>query len=523
MASVIVQTPDHVHVSNHGAHGDGVHDDYAAIQGAITAALASKQPLRFDARTYAVSQPIVIDHFLSVFGQPRSGDAWTSIKALEPMRAVLELRGGVTHRVHDVELDADHKAKHALFLQGCSFGDFDRVTVTRATHDGVFLAKYTDTGGYSIDDNNRWTRLTAAANGTLFLTPDLRPEYVIGEGTPRVSFPQAVSLPGASCSCEDGSRVVTFEGVDILELDLRPGDPIRIVNGSTRKHFGDHFLVQKVISDSALAVNVAPDVTASGCSFAIGRGDGYHEEEGDGDNNLATFHDGLWRANAGCGVQIHGSYGCRFYGGNIEYGPFWGAKIGCYAEEYVSTSISPVFVGTYFEALSRRPFALISAVGLRLDGLVAVEGDDAYDAVGGAQTPYVRGIRLSDSGIEPIGFLRNSMPSTWLYDGKLQGHTTIESAVVQPINATGTNDTPSNHWVIRTGLDPITLTGTPTLALRTGKFLFLENEGPASVTLQDDLELPGSGLRLVGPTLTLEPGHVILLMCNGTRWTQVRT
>ncbi len=523
MSSVLVQTPDHVHVSNHGAVGDGVHDDSAAIQGAITAALASKQPLRFDARTYAVSQPVVIDYFLTVLGSPRSGDAWTSIKALEPMRAVMELRGGVTHRVHDVELDANRLAKHALLSQGCSFGDFDRVTVTRATHDGVFLAKLTDTGAASIDDNNRWTRITAVANGTLFLTPDLRPEYVIGEGTPRVSYEQAVSLTGASCSCEAGSRVVTFDGVDLLELDLRPGDPIRIVNGSTRKHFGDHFLVQAVLSDTTLAVNVAPDVTASGCSFAIGRGDGYHEEEGDGDNNLATFHDGLWRANAGCGLQIHGSYGCRMYGGNVEYGPFWGIKLGCYAEEYVSTSISPIFDGTYFEALSRRPFALISAVGLRLDGLVAPEGDDAYDAVGGADTPYVRGVRISDSGIEPIGFLRNTVPTTRIVDAHIQGHTVIDGSIVQPINEAGTNDTPSNHWLVRTGLDDVVLTGTPTIALRVGKFLFLENDGPATVTLQDESELPGSGLRLASPTIVLEPHQVVLLICNGAAWTQVRT
>jgi hypothetical protein len=63
--------------------------------------------------------------------------------------------------------------------------------------------------------------------------------------------------------------------------------------------------------------------------------------------------------------------------------------------------------------------------------------------------------------------------------------------------------------------------GTPTLALRGSKPLWLQNDGPGAVTLQDESVLAGSKLKLRSPTLTLEEKQIVHFLCDGVHWIQV--
>jgi hypothetical protein len=512
-----------IYVGDFGAVGDGATPDANAIQLAIDKAIEVNKPLHFDAKTYLVEKELHISDFVALFGTPRcgvrelggSGDGKTTLRAGTSMRSVLTLSANRTVQLRDIAIDGKRNATYCLYFDGSSLAQIERLTVTGAIKDGVHLARVSDAGTAPINDANRFLQLTASQNGTLYLTQDLRSQYVITEGVPRVLPEQAITL-NATCSVNAGDRTVTFGGVDLTTLHLRPSDPIRIVTGVEPTHF----LVTEVVSATELKVSLPPTVTASGLSFAIGSGDGYHEVEGHVDNAINTFDDGTFRSNAGVALGFAGGSGPRMRGGQVEYGPFWGIRVGAQAANIVSASLSPQFYGTYFEALSRKPFIFRGALSL---GVYHVQdfgypGEQAFDL---PHPENVRGIYVTDGVTKSIGWHLNELPSNTLQDAKANGHFHLTRAILQPVNDAGTNNASTSFMVMRPGTTDLVLTGTPTFALVSDKIMILHNEGPAKVTLQDESVLAGSKFRLSSATFTMSERDTITMACDGTYWIEI--
>jgi hypothetical protein len=420
------------------------------------------------------------------------------------MRAVLDLHGNKTFRLSDVVLDANCKADHALYLAGCSRSHFDRVEVGGALYDGVHLAKHQDGGAHAINDANAFAGLTAGGNGVFFRTP--------GVGTEHLFAQQISTLTGASASVAAGSNIVSFDGVDLTELGIRAGDPLRVVTGGR-----EFFLIQGVLSESTLRVSLAPDVSVSGCDFAIGRGCGYYEEDGSGDNNTNQFLGGLFRCNAGYGLALGGGYGPSVVATQFDFGRFWAIRVGCDSTEIgITISMSPAFWRPYFETFEAKPFLVRACTGMGVYHPNAPA--DLFDI---PHPENARGVCVDDEGIRPIGFSRSYVPATKTLDARLEGHTELGGAAIQPVPTGAPLDASGVHWILRPGLEPITLSGTPTLAIRGSKPLWLQNDGPGSITLQDESVLAGSKLKLRSPTLTLEEKQIVHLLCDGVHWIHV--
>jgi hypothetical protein len=501
------------HVDDYGARGDGVSRDDEAIQAAIDRAIQLNREVELDARTYVLHAPLRIPNFVHLRGAYRggdtphvgTGDGRTILRGALPMSDVLGVTNGRTVRISDIVLDANWLADHCLYLAGCVHSHFERVTVGGARFDGVHLAKFHN-GLSVINGGNVFRALETTANGRFFRTSGVNTDHLLAQ--------QCHLLIGAKAHVASGDNVVAFSGVDLTVLGLRPGDPLRVVTGAR-----EFFLVQGVLSDTTLRVSQAPDVTAVDCDFAIGRGDGYHEVNGSGDNNTTTFEGGLFRSNAGYAIALGGGYGCRVYGGQFDYGRFWAVRVGCDdIDPLVGTTVSmaPAFYSSYFESFERAPFLFRACTSAGVYHPTAPA--HGYD------TPHpesVRGVWVDDEGLWPIGTVRSRIPATKTLDARLEGHTELGGYVIQPVPTDVPLDASGVHWILRPGTTPVLLMGTPTLALRGSKPLWLQNDGPGAVTLQDESVLAGSKLKLRSPTLTLEEKQIVHFLCDGVHWIQV--
>jgi hypothetical protein len=84
--------------------------------------------------------------------------------------------------------------------------------------------------------------------------------------------------------------------------------------------------------------------------------------------------------------------------------------------------------------------------------------------------------------------------------------------------------TASTIELVNTAGQPVVLTSTPTLApALDGQRLTLLNTSSDAVVLQDEAELPGSGLRLASPTRPLDQGGGMLLVYSATlrAWVEI--
>lgn len=149
-----------------GAWGDGIHDDYAALQVAINAAVAAGKRLNVPAGTYLVSQPLVIPTGATEWGfeivgakseskyQYLPGSASTIIRASAVMAFVVTSSGAYYASLRNLVIDAN-----LLAAVGYKSGYQDRLvncSVIQATTAGVDLSGQTN--------STRITECTLALN-----------------------------------------------------------------------------------------------------------------------------------------------------------------------------------------------------------------------------------------------------------------------------------------------------------------------------------------------------------------------
>lgn len=509
---------EEIWVEDYGAVGDGVTSDAAAIQLAIDKGIEVNKSVRFRARTYLVDVELVITNFAVLKGAPRSGlteiagpgSGLTTLKAEGNIRSLIAISGNRSVLLSDISLNGNRACDYCLLLQGASNSTFERLGVTKALADGVHLAALDDDGVPTINDRNTWSDLRASNNGTLYLTSDLLSAFnAYGLST------QLSEQPGASAATSTGSNVVSFVGIDLAAVGVRPGDPVALGSGPATIHT----MVVSVGGATTLTVAEAMADTASGLSFAFGRGDGYHEVR-HGDNNLGSFYGGLFRSNAGYAMAFDGLYGPTVIGHQIDYHPFWGIRIGTNGSGPV---IGCRIIGPYFETIGVKPFLLRGSNNIGIyHPMDNAYQNDPVDYLGNAAN-NVSGMYINAEGMKPISYLMNELPSNNLVNATVSKNFYLRSAIMQPVNETGTNDPVTAFPIMRPGTSTLTLTGTPTFATtgREGKVMCLLNEGPATVVLQDDSVLAGSKLRLTSSAYSMGAGDSVLMVCTGAEWFEV--
>ena len=490
------------------AKGDGTTDDATAIQMAIQAGIASNRPVRFAARSYAVKREIVVDGMCGLIGTARAGDQQregvgdgrTVLRAAAPIRSVLRFTKPV--QIENLNVEGRRLADYGMLLHGCSDSCFRHVSVSGCKRDGVHLSAYDDEGTHAINDANRWEHFKFTANGTLYVSQGLKNEYVGA----RVLNEQVQEV-AAKASTTAGSRHITFIGINLHDIGARRGDPVRIGAAGAVKHY----TIETVVDAATVEVSEKAAATASDLPFALGVGDGYHEQR-HGDNNMHGFDTGLVRSNAGNGMGFDGLYGPACSLVRFEYQAFWGTRVGSHGNAAV---IGSDFRRCYWESNGAGPMLIRSAVNL---GVYHPNAPPNMFDYGGHPENIHGGVLVSSEGIRPIGpdaSIKNHLQTDRVVHATIEGRTNLKRAQIWP----ATTDTiPVNAPAVQM-MAPGDLVGTPTLKVDEGRMVVLC--GGAQVTLHDESDLPGSKLRLTTPNVTLNQHDTLTLYCIGGEWREV--
>lgn len=127
-----------------GAVGDGEHDDTAALQAAIDAAVEQRSAVYLPRGVYAVSEPIRVNLATYRWGRALriTGD-WARLQAVEPMETVLEVDTASHLTIERLLLDANDLAEHGFvgFKISTRRALIERVRVTGARSHGFVLEK----------------------------------------------------------------------------------------------------------------------------------------------------------------------------------------------------------------------------------------------------------------------------------------------------------------------------------------------------------------------------------------------
>jgi hypothetical protein len=280
------------------AKGNGMTDDGPALQSAIDAAASQKQPLSIPAGTYLTTQELVISaNGLQIIGD---GSTSTIIKAAASITSCATLAGTFA-RIEGLTFDANRLATYAVRLQRLAVSLVRSCYFTRAIKDGIFLPRYNDQGGFTLNDSNHFDGCSAVSNGRIYCKPALSATYSGYCG-------ELMSAAG-TVSCTKGSTIVTGIGTAFTTMGIRNtyfGDFIRVGTGTDSQYLQ----IDSVDSDTQLRVGErrTPTLSLSGQEFAVAVGNGYTEAL-HADNNFNHLTGGLWRSNAGAAMQIGGLYG----------------------------------------------------------------------------------------------------------------------------------------------------------------------------------------------------------------------
>ncbi len=531
---------------------DGTTSDTKVIKDAIQEAIKKNLPLYFSAKTYEIDTEIKITNFITMCGSPRSGNtsssnpSWigtTVIKAIGNMRSCFVLTGmsgsnGVSHNISNIRIDANFNADYGILLMGSSFSNFDNITIQRANFDGVHCTNVRDEinpingeNYRAINDNNCWRNLNSSTNGKVVLSEALYPLYM-PPGNLAMRYPeQIIEIKGATVDYTPFIKppgnfrkgILKFNAINLTDLKIRKGDAVRI--GKTEEET-NYLIIDDIISSTEAEVSEHLGFTAKNLQFAIARGDGYHEVR-HGDNNINSFYNGLFRLNAGYAMAFNGLYGPLISDVQIDYHRFWAIRFGGSEGPVISAKV----IGSYFEAIGRKPFLLRNTQNIGIYNPMDLGHENDPVDYGGHPENNISGVYINSAGIKPISFIHNYIPSKTLNNGVISGELTLKGKIIQPILDSDTNDIKSAFPLIKTGGKDVTLKGKPVFLIKeisngkkidkTGKVMVLVNLGPKKITLEDTTERNDSGLRLQSKTITLDVDDSITLICTGERWIEL--
>lgn len=484
----------HVQHPEFGVKADGVTDDTAALQAVLTLAastgVAVLLPPGVIRITAELTIPATAAKGFEIRGAGHSyGLEGTTLKAGASMRSVLSLGMGYM-RISGVKLDAARLATYGMYLQGAPFSRFTGVYAVRALRDGFYLTATKDGGGATNNDQIYWTDCWATECGVAYRTAGIAAEYA-GVNNSAVAGTAATTA---------GSQTVTLTGApDLTTLGLRSGDLLRV--GAT----SPEWLHVEAWTANTVTVGVrgTPTLTRSGQDYALTRGDGYHEERHN-DNNNAVILGGLWRGNAGSGLAIAGLYGPTITAPQVDANTGYGITVGRLDNQgqvHRTAIIKPYFEGNLAGSL-------LLAFCDGVDVSMPLWGDTTRYRVGASfqnagtirSFDTVGGIALVE---ELIGGGASNVPALRTQDAANTGRRSSAAVGATVSSASTTIPILAVHQQL-TVTTPLTMTATPTLATGVdGEEVLLVNVSVNALTLQNETALAGSGLRLVASSITL--------------------
>lgn len=493
-------------VRNYGA-STALTDNSTAFQAAINAAGSVGGIVLIPAGTWKILTELAINNKIRVRGAGMYG---TTIRADTAMRSVFALGTGSVELEH-LTLDANRLATNASIFLSCAFSRATCVRFTGAVKDGLRLA----VGGNN--DNISFAECRWDANGTMYRTT--------GMGAIAENLGADVVTPGTVGTTLNSDAVVGV-GTTFTGMGLRNGDILR-VGVSPNIEF---LMIKEVVDDTHLTladISLATQ-TRSTQPFAIGCGNGYHEDNSN-DNNICLIHGGLARGNSGAQLFINGLYGPRVEGIQVDFAPSYGIIV---SDGSSKAMYNCSFEHVYFESTAAGNFFLSTAGGITISNTITDAGPPVTNGVITGAIPRFRYTNPSRVGGVWIGGSSGGASSANALDevgGALCTIATVKTIDQAQFLVNGlfafSQDTAT--LVAGTTIAPtrahhrfdlagnVTMTATPTIALTghaIGDVLFLTNASAYSLTLQDSDTLASSGLKLGAPTYVIAPAQTALFI-----------
>jgi hypothetical protein len=296
-------------------------DDYPTIQDAIDDAEDNGAvEILFSAQVYEVSTELVLhsgaDHPVKLRGVPHNynGSGGTIIRATAGMRSVLAVLGQYC-AIDSIRFDANRQATYGLFLRNATLLRCNWVMVEKALVDGVHCDVQE---ANNLNDGMRWESCIFTNNGTNYRTSGIAGDYAYGYRT---------TVAGTAATTASSTTVTFTSAPDLTTLGIRKGDYLRVGDTLATAFYG---LIDTVSSSSITlqpAASNLPTLTVSGKNYAIGVGDGWHEER-HADNNVNVFIGCLFRGSGGSGFRMNGLHGDTILGGQFDFNNFGGCSFG---------------------------------------------------------------------------------------------------------------------------------------------------------------------------------------------------
>ncbi len=502
-------TGDEIHASDYGAVADGVTDDSAALQAAITAAGSLKRPLRLAKGIYQVNTPLVMTAQCVILGSPTDfGSGGTVLRAGASMGHVMVIDGASWSHIYGIEFHANRLATYGLRLDSGGFIVFEKCLFQSALRDGVHLPRLKLDGvTFTLADSNHWLNCDGYRNGQLYATTTLAAAYA------GLNVPTTAAV--GTIATTSGGFTITGTGTAFLSMGLRAGDFIRVGTGVSPQVR----MIESVDSNTQLTLGdrQALTTTLSGQEFMIGAGCGYREEFAP-DTNLNRITGGLWRSNAACGIHLAGLYGALVEGVQLDTCPFYGIAVnrsGGGGQTYNTLIMHP-----YTEGCEAGSFFLGSAYGITIlepfmdpakPGIVITAGS---------------GLNLGGGVVAAIGGATSTIPSTSglnFYNlgkfrvGTYYALTGTSAAQIDPTGGVFGLVSPTDGVAVTLSATPIINGGVD------GQILILYNQSLYNVTLESEAARAGSKLYLASNKLVLAPGESVTLIYydNVVGWKEI--
>lgn len=286
-----------------------------------------QRPLTLSPVEYNLTEPLVIDHAITIDGNG------ATIIAAAAMEAVVILRGAIVE-IRNCTIHGGRNADVAMLVEDAGQSEFSHVVFMRGRRDAVLV---TDKGN---NDCMQFHDCVFQHTGGVFT----------GEASTTVGV----------------APIVSWDDGQFLTRGVRRFDHICVA--------GEWLQVDEVLSESQLRCALHPPSAGVSGAASLHVGDGYREMVHN-DNNLIVLEDCLFRGCGGSGASFHGLYGPRVVRGQSDFNAAFGFSVGGASGSNVITSS---FRDCYTEENGARSFFLGYAAGITIDTFNCPDGPEPW-------------------------------------------------------------------------------------------------------------------------------------------------
>ncbi len=296
-------------------------DDEPALQALINTYSPLSTLIILQAGTYLVNTELTTftgsPLYLQGFGQNYLGSGGTTIKANASIRSVLNINSSYS-QITNLKFDANQQATYGIYSTINNLGKFTNTYTTNAIKDGMFLT----TSG--MTDTNIFDGCWWVSNGTVYVT-----NAISGQHASQRTF---IVNGTATVTASNATITIVGSSTDFTTLGLRKGDFIRTGSGAKNAASTYAGQISSVTATTIVLEGAATNLptaaqAGSGLDYAIGSGDGWHENIA-ANNNLNNIRGGLARGNASFGYAFHGLFGPTVVGTQADGNGFGAYAIG---------------------------------------------------------------------------------------------------------------------------------------------------------------------------------------------------